>query len=244
MDVKKMLAVGTAIVGTVAMADGIVSSSVVGYQEVETPAGYSMRLPTFKAITGNFKISDIKVTGAFGAGGDTVQKIEADGSWGALYYYMTLDGSGWLEDGWYKEDQMTPVDDTDIIGVGEALFVSAGSDMTFTYAGEVMAGKPVVQIPTGYSMVGNPTPIQIKISDIEVTGAFGAGGDTVQKIEANGSWGALYYYMTLDGSGWLEDGWYKEDQMTPVDDADVLIVGDGLFVSASNNLTLTFPAAL
>ena len=30
MDVKKMLAVGTAIVGTVAMADGIVSSSVVG----------------------------------------------------------------------------------------------------------------------------------------------------------------------------------------------------------------------
>ena len=30
MDVKKMLAVGAAVIGTVAMADGIVSSSVVG----------------------------------------------------------------------------------------------------------------------------------------------------------------------------------------------------------------------
>ena len=217
---------------------------MVGYQEVATPAGYSMRAPTFKAISGNFKISDIKVSGALGAGGDTVQKIEADGSWGDLYYYMTLDGSGWLEDGWYKEDQMTPVDDTDTIGVGEALFVSAGSAMTFTYAGEVLSGKPVVPVSAGYSMVGNPTPVQIKLSDIEVSGALGAGGDTVQRIEADGSWGALYYYMTLEGSGWLEDGWYKEDQMTPVDDTDTLTAGDGLFVSASGDLSLTFPAAL
>ena len=224
-------------------ADSIESTTVVGYQQVATAQGYSMRVPTFKAITESFKISDIKVSGAFGAGGDTVQKIEADGSWGSLYYYMTMDGSGWLKDGWYKEDQMTPVDDTDVVGVGEALFVSAGSAMTFTYSGVVISGKPVVQVPTGYSMVGNPTPIQIKISDIEVSGAFGAGGDTVQKIEADGSWGSLYYYMTMEGSGWLKDGWYKEDQMTPVDDTDMLAIGDGLFVSASNNLTLTFPAA-
>ena len=92
-----------------------------------------MRTPTFKAITGNMKIADIGVTGAFGAGGDSVQKIEADGSWGAMYYYMTMDGSGWLEDGWYKEDQMTPVDDTDVIAAGDGLFVVAGSDLTLTF---------------------------------------------------------------------------------------------------------------
>ena len=158
---------------------------------------------------------------------------------------MTMDGSGWLEDGWYKEDQMTPVDDTDIISTGEALFVVAGSDMVLTYSGEVIVGKPVVESPVGFSMVGNPTPVQVKISDIEVSGAFGAGGDSIQRINTDGSWGgAMYYYMTMDGSGWLEDGWYKEDQMTPVDDTDVIAAGDGLFVVAGSDLTLTFPAAL
>lgn len=89
-----------------------------------------MRVPTFKALTGNFKISDIKVNGALGAGSDSVQKVNADGSWGDMYCYLTMDGTGWLEDGWYKADQVTPVDDNDIIGVGEALFVSAASDIS------------------------------------------------------------------------------------------------------------------
>lgn len=203
-----------------------------------------MRVPTFKAISGDFKVSDIKVTGATGSGNDSIQKVEANGQWGAVYYYLTMDGTGWLEDGWYKEDQMTPVDDTDVLGIGEAFFVSAGSNMSFTYAGQVLEGKPVVQAPAGYSMVGNPTPIQIKISQIEIAGATGSGNDSVQKVEANGQWGAVYYYLTMDGTGWLDDGWYKEDQMTPVDDDDILTAGDGLFLSAGSNLTLTFPAAL
>ena len=240
---KKLMIAGVAGL-CAAVTFGLESANVVGYQEVSTPAGYSMRVPTFKALTGNFKISDIKVSGALGAGNDSVQKVNADGSWGDMYYYLTMDGTGWLEDGWYKADQATPVDDDDFIGIGEALFVSAGSDMTFTYAGEVLSGKPVVNVATGYSMVGNPTPIQINVSDIKVSGALGAGNDSVQKVNADGSWGDMYYYLTMDGTGWLEDGWYKADQATPVDDSDILTTGDGLFISAGSDLTLTFPAAL
>ena len=92
-----------------------------------------MRVATFKAITGNFKISDIKVTNALGIGNESVQKVESNGKWGAMYYYLTLDGTGWLEDGWYKEDMMTPVDNTDVLAAGDALFVSAGSDLTLTF---------------------------------------------------------------------------------------------------------------
>ncbi len=203
-----------------------------------------MRVATFKAITGTYKISDIGVSDATGLGGHSVQKVNADGTWGDLYYYMTLTGSGWLEDGWYKSDSATPVDDADVIGEGEALFVTATSEITFTYAGQVIAGKPVVQIPAGNSMAGNPTPKQIKISGIEVTDVTELGGHSVQKVNADGTWGDLYYYMTLTGSGWLEDGWYKSDSATPVDDTDILTAGDALFVTATSNITLTFPAAL
>ena len=105
----------------------------MGYQEVATASGYAMRVPTFKAISGDFKVSDIKVTGAVGAGGDSIQKVDANGQWGDVYYYLTLDGTGWLEDGWYKEDQMTPVDDADILAAGDGLFLSAGSNLTLTF---------------------------------------------------------------------------------------------------------------
>ena len=114
-------------------ADSIESTTVVGFQQIATPQGFSMRCATFKATSGDLKISEIKVTGAIGAGGDSVQKINADGTWGAMYYYLTMEGSGWLEDGWYQEDQMTPVTDADVLEVGEGLMVTASADLTITF---------------------------------------------------------------------------------------------------------------
>ena len=46
MDVKKMLAVGAAVVGTVAMAD-IISSSVVGYTVKEAAQGKFLIIEQF-----------------------------------------------------------------------------------------------------------------------------------------------------------------------------------------------------
>jgi len=217
---------------------------VVGYQEVGAPAGFCMRTSTFLAINGSYKISDIKVSGAEGAGADGIQKINADGSWGDLYYYYTMDGSGWLEDGWYLSDGVTPVSDSDIIDVGEAFMVTSSSGMSFTFAGQVADTNPEVNVPAGFSMVGNPTPVTVKISQISVTGADGAGADGIQKINADGSWGDLYYYYTLDGSGWLEDGWYLSDGATPVSDDDVLAAGESVMFTSSSGLKATFPKAL
>ena len=244
MDMKKILAAFTAAAAVSAMA--IDSSNIVGYQEVSVPAGSSMRTATFKAISGNYKISDIKVNGAAGGGADTAQKINADGSWGALYYYLTMDGTGYVEDGWYKDDYGgDAVTDADVLGFGEAFQITASSNFTVTYAGQVVAGNPTVSVPMGSSMAGNPTPVEVKMSEITVTGASGGGADTAQKINANGSWGALYYYLTMDGTGYVEDGWYKDDYGgDAVTDADVLAPGESLQFTASGNLTLTFPAVL
>ena len=82
----------------------VVSSDVVGYQEVAVPAGTSMRTSTFKAISGNYKISDIGVEGAAGAGMDYGSLINVDGTWGQTYYYLTED-EAFVETGWYKDIQ-------------------------------------------------------------------------------------------------------------------------------------------
>ncbi len=92
-----------------------------------------MRTSTFKAINGSYKISDIVVTGAVGAGSDFIQKINADGTWGDLYYYYTMAGSGWLEDGWYLSDGATPVSDDDVLAAGESVIVTSSSGLTATF---------------------------------------------------------------------------------------------------------------
>ena len=102
-----------------------------------------------------------------GGGTDGAQKINADGTWGDLYYYLTLDGTGYVADGWYKDDfGGEAVTDADVLAVGEALIITAASDFTITCAGQVIEGVPTVSVPQGSSIVGNPTPVEVKISDI------------------------------------------------------------------------------
>ena len=227
---------------------GIVSSDVVGYQEVATPAGYSMRAATFKAISGNYKISDIKVAGdGIGYGDEYGQVVNEDGTWGDTYYYLVED-SGAEADGWYKNDPTgsEPVTDEDVINIGQAFFFSSSADITLTYAGQVISGSPVVAVPAGYSMVGNPTPVTAKISSLTVDGdGIGYGDEYGQVVNPDGSWGDTYYYLVED-SGAEANGWYKNDPTgsEPVTDEDVIGAGDSLFFSASAELTITFPSVL
>lgn len=210
------------------------------------PQGSSMRTATFKALSGNYKISDIKVAGALGFGTDYAYKINADGSWGQGYFYLTMDGTGYLEDGWYKDEfGDVAVTDEDTLTFGEAFIVTASADLDMTYAGQVVAGQPAVSVPQGSSIVGNPTPVEVKLSEISVAGALGFGTDYAYKINADGSWGQGYFYLTMDGTGYLEDGWYKDEfGDNPVDATDVLAPGESMIFTASSDLTLTFPTVL
>ena len=205
-----------------------------------------MRTSTFKAINGNYKISDIKVTGAVGVGGDLIQKLNADGTWGAMYYYLTLAGTGYVQDGWYKDDfGGEAVTDEDVITLGESFIVTASGDFQFTFSGQVVAGQAEVPVPAGSSIIGNPTPVDAKIGSIVVTGAIGVGGDVAQKLNADGTWGEMYYYLTMAGTGYVEDGWYKDDYGgQAVTDEDVLAAGESMIFTAAGDFTLKFPAVL
>ena len=94
-----------------------------------------MKTPTFEANNGDYKIADIKVSDDIqGGGSDYVQKINADGSWGDQYFYLTMNGTGYVEDGWYKDDfGGTPVSDEDILSPGESMIYTSASDFTITF---------------------------------------------------------------------------------------------------------------
>ena len=203
-----------------------------------------MQTATFKAIEGSYKISDIQVVGAVGAGEEFGQVVNEDGSWGDTYYYLTED-EAFVETGWYKDmSGDVAVSDDDALPIGQALFFTSCSDLEFTYAGEVISGKPAISVPTGFSMVGNPIPVNVAIGEIEVTGALGAGEEFGQVVNDDGSWGDTYYYLTED-EAFVETGWYKDmSGDVAVSEEEVLTPGNSLFFTSANDLILTFPAAL
>ena len=182
-----------------------------------------------------------------GGGSDYAQKINADGTWGDMYFYLTMNGTGYVEDGWYKDDfGGEPVTDADVLGKGEAIIITSAAQFTFTFAGQVAASTTDVSIPLGFSMVGNPTPVDVKISSIKVSDdVLGGGSDYAQKINADGTWGDMYFYLTMNGTGYVEDGWYKDDfGGEPVTDADVLASGESMIFTSAGEFKVTFPACL
>ena len=86
---------------TVANAD-VVSSDIVGYQQITAPSGYSLFTVTFKDVaSGEYDIQDIKVLTTAGADYTAnnrvrMQKVSATGDYLTLYNYRLSKG-GWCQ---------------------------------------------------------------------------------------------------------------------------------------------------
>ena len=227
------------------MADGIESSNTVGYQEIPTPQGSSLRCPTFRTVlTASYPLAEITVTGADGTGDVCAQAVSSAGVWDGEYYYLTEDMTG-SPTGWYKDMVGIEAADDVILSQGTALFVSsANNDIVLTVAGQVAKGNVLVPFSQGAGMVGNCLPVDVDLADIGVTGADGTGDVCAQTVSSTGVWDGEYYYLTEDMTG-SPDGWYKD--MVGIETADdvTLAPGESLFVSSANNdITFTFPAVI
>ena len=131
---KKIMLVAAVAAGLVAIGDGIESANTVGYQQIPTPQGSSLRCPTFRTVlAASYPLSEIKVAGADGTGDVCAQTVSSAGVWDGEYYYLTEDNTG-MPDGWYKDMFGTEAADDVTLAPGDSLFVtSANNDITFTF---------------------------------------------------------------------------------------------------------------
>ena len=91
--------------------------------------------PSFTAVSGGLvKVADIKVEGAGGYGDVYMQSMGSSGSFDDVqYFYLTMDGWG-VEDGWYRDNGgADPVDDSDIVSVGQSVSLHSDGDITITF---------------------------------------------------------------------------------------------------------------
>jgi hypothetical protein len=146
-----------------------------------------------------------------------------------LTYY---DGYGWCDASTFEilEDMTIPV--------GTGMFVSSSqADVTFTIAGEVLLDSFQLNVASGYTFVGNSSPVAITLGDIVPVNFSGDFGDTAQFFSAGGTVVATVTYY--DGYGWCDASSFE------VLDTMVLDPGVAFFASCSQSgVSFTFPAVL
>lgn len=237
MDVKKILAVATAVVGTVAMAD-IVSSSVVGYQTQDlTSGGFTWSVATLKQMDNELESQTLSsfavpTDKAFG-GGDTIT-LEIYSSLGSLegaYSFVDTENAslyGLSNTGWYPLEKMQNWEATDedlsndvVVPYGKGVIIYSGeADATVTFAGEVITEAKTYDITSGgFTWTGNATPVDLTLGDfaIPTDQSFG-GGDTIT-LEMYGTTGDLegaYSFVDIENAslyGLTNTGWYPLEKM-------------------------------
>ena len=235
MDVKKMLAVGAAVVGTVAMAD-VISSSVVGYQQKDTVSGFNFVIPTFKAINGGaIHIQDIKIANATDWS-DSIQVLDEGGATIATCFYASAAESGYEADGWLSEDGGSLADVT--FAPGQSILIDTADIAVLTFAGQVSTEDTVIETVPGFNFVGNNTPVAINIQDIKIVNATDW-SDSIQVLDEGGATIATYFYASAAESGYEADGWLSEDggSLAVID----LEPGQGILIDTADVATVTIP---
>ena len=190
------------------MANAEVTSGIVGYQQITVGTGYHLFTVTFKNVAGgDFDVQDIvpylngSVVEANAA--VTVQKMGTDGGYLQVYGYRKGKG-GWCKGLTLQDRGVVTFKD------GEAFCVynNAGGEITLQVSGQVEINPWSAEVATGYSLVGNMTPVKIDIQDIipynmngeEITGNATV---TLQKMGADGGYLQVYGYRKGKG-GWCK----------------------------------------
>lgn len=218
------------------------SANVVGYQEFNLNEGYGMTTATFTPISGDsINLQDLIPAGeGVGGYGDVViQTMDSTGSWAGEYAWYTMAATG-MEDGWY-DTEMSLANAT--INYKQGLFVQAGAGVKFVYSGAVAKGTVEAEVPNGYSMSGNATPVALSIQNIVPAGeGVGGYGDVViQTMDSAGSWNGEYAWYTMAATG-MDDGWYDTEMNLAT---KTIEAGEGIFLQASaDGVKLQYPGAL
>ena len=252
----------------------------VGYQELGTVSvGRKMVTPTFLNISESNKVSlaDLKVTGyvppsknnkgawinGCSGGSFLLSKLNSNGIAEANYYWIDFgNSSGPIGPGWFADALGTPIEGgaASIKFDSSVGFWTAGSGYSLIPAGAVnpfdIAYKTV---SVGRSAVGNPTPVDLTLADLTVTGytppsknnkgawinGCSGGSFLLSKLNSNGIAEENYYWIDFgNSSGPIGPGWFADALGTPIEGgADKVVIPAGqAYWTAGSGYTLNFPA--
>ena len=258
---------------------------VVGYSSITVEPGYHLFTATFEDCAGNeYKINDIKILNEDGTPWD----VQDTSSTACNIQKMTTDGLGYYDStkvynyrhyyrakpsvldrglGWYVGAGNTErVTDDITIKNGEGLSINnkAGKNIKLQFSGAVTLTGRSFKVGTGYSLVGNLTPVDVKLNDVIILNEDGTPWD----VQDTSSTACNIQKMTTDGLGYYDStkvynyrhyyrakpsvldrglGWYVGAGNTERT-TDAITIGAGEAVSINNkagaDIIVVFPSPI
>ena len=203
-----------------------------------------MVTPAFVNVDGtNYNIDNLLLSGVDDRNA-TVQVVNADGSWGTQGFWFNefIDGADVYPAGWFLSDGETPADIA--LKPGESVFFYTTATAGFAQSAGQVANDITIDLNTGYSMIGNTTPVSMPIDSLTLTGVDDRNA-TVQVVNADGSWGTQGFWFNefIDGSDVYSAGWFLADGETPAE--ITLKPGESVFFyTTATTGKATIPSAL
>ena len=220
------------------------SANVVGYQNNALTTGYSMITPSFVNVDStDYAIDSLLLDGVEDRNA-TVQVVNSDGSWGTQGFWFNefIDGADVYPAGWFLADGETPANIT--LKPGESVFFYTTAKNGKAQSSGQVANDVTVNLKTGYSMLGNSTPLNMPIDNLLLEGVDDRNA-TVQVVNADGSWGTQGFWFNefVDGADVYPAGWFLADGETPAN--ITLNPGESVFFyTTAKNGKATIPSAL
>lgn len=231
------------------------SANIVGYQEqtMKNATGYNFIVPTFKNVGGNgekvIDLQSIKLVNAAGDGmTDWIEVWDDTGSMtDTAYFWVTKDG-GAEKDGWVTEMMGTDYAEDVTVSMGAGFYLNMNTEgATVQYSGEVVQSDLISdELPTGYNIIGNATPVPVDLQKITLLNAAGDGmTDWIEVWDETGSMtDTAYFWVTKDG-GAEKDGWVTEMMGTDYAEGITFAPGEGIFFNCnSSGVKVKIPAPI
>ena len=191
---------------------------VVGYSSITVGEGFHLFTATFEDCAGDeYKLNDIKILNEDGTPWDVQSTTET----ACFITKMTTDGKGAYDStkmynychyyrakptvldrglGWYVGAGNTErVTDDITIKNGEGISINntAGKTIKLQFSGAVTLTGRSCKVGTGYSLVGNLTPVEIKLNEVVILKDDGTPWDVQSTTET----ACFITKMTTDGKG-------------------------------------------
>lgn len=224
---KMILGFTAALLSGAVMA--IESANIVGYQTKEVVSGgFNYVTPTFLPMTGTaVDIQNIKLGEGASDYADNIQIWDEGGVTIANYF--------WVEGAWYDENFDNPVEGVTVKS-GTSFVIECMEDTSVTFAGTVADSDIEVPSVTGFTMVGNASPVDVNVQDIKLGEGASDYADNIQIWDEGG--------VTIANYFWVDGAWYDENFDNPVEGITIK-AGQGFVVEAMELATpVIIPSAL
>ena len=232
---------GLACAAAMVVCADITSSNIVGYNNKDACANYSLGIPMFNEVCGTgMDLQKIVPVGenVSGTGDITLQTFTDEANSDEVFSWFTEADMGFA-DGWYN-DSFELAEKTFAPGEGFMLGAAAGA-IQLNFAGEVNLAEKIIDCGANYSLLGNFRPVSIDLQSIVPQGdnVSGTGDITLQTFTDEANSDEVFSWFTEADMGFA-DGWYNDSFELA---EKTFAPGEGFMLgAASGAIQLKFPA--